>query len=122
MSVCRQCGWPFVEAEGLCKGCLALKSNPDPLSKRTHLGTIPFQDLKQIDEADRIKTIVGHLIKNPGKKVLVLVDSGDGHQDKGDRYIRQVRQLLPGVQVVGRIPGPVDNGESIVFRYGTGKS
>lgn len=113
---CRQCGWPWVERDGLCKSCLQLQANPDPLSKRTSFRGIPFRDMKHLDEVHRIEQIVQYLKDHPGKNVAAMVDSGDGYQDKGDRYIRAVRAKLPTVKIVRRMPGPVKDGETIVFQ------
>lgn len=116
MSSCRQCGWPWIERDGLCRTCLELRAHPDPLSKRTTLGKIPFQDMKQLDEADRITLIVGHLKKHPGKDIAVLVDCGEGHADKGDRYIKAIREQMPSVKLIKRSPGPIPEGETIILR------
>lgn len=117
MKPCRQCGWPYdVDASGLCPSCVKLKGHPDALSKRTKFGRVPFVDLKQVDESERLDQIVSHLRANPGKNVLVLVDSGPGHEDKGDRYIRGIRERLPTVTIQSRRPGPVANGEAIIFQ------
>lgn len=120
MSVmCRQCGWPYDigKDDGLCPTCRKLKTSPDGLSKRTHLGKVPFQDMKQMDEVDRIKQIIQHLRENPGKRIAVMVDTGEGHADKGDRYIKQVRAGIPSVELVSRAPGPVPDVETITFKY-----
>ncbi len=117
MKRCRQCGAPAESrVDGLCSGCQELKAHPDPLSKITHFGKIPFEDFKQLDEPARFKRIAQHLNANPGRLVAVMVDTGPGHQDKGDRWIRAVRALVPGVLLMGRRPGPVANTETISFQ------
>lgn len=117
MKPCRQCGWPYdVGTDGLCKSCRELKEHPDALSKRTSLGGVPFRDMKHMDEPDRIAYIVELLTKNPGRQIAAMVDVGDGHADKGDRYIRGVRAKVPTVKVVSRKPGPVPAVETITFK------
>lgn len=117
MSACRQCGFPNgVDDTGLCANCRKLKVEPDPLSKRTTLGNVPFVDMKQLDEEKRWNVIAEHIKKNPGKRILVMVDTGIGYDNKGDRYVRAIRERVPGVKLVERRPGPVANGESIVFQ------
>lgn len=114
---CRQCGWPYdVGQDGLCPNCRGLARNPDPLSKRKELGGVPFEDMKQLDEADRFQLIARHIRENPGRNILVMVDTGEGYADKGDRYIKAIRELVPGVKVVSRGPGPVPQAESITFK------
>lgn len=113
---CRQCGWPYVESDGLCKNCLALRASPDAVSRRTELGGVPFKDMKQMDEPERIALIVDYLTKQPNQSVAVMVDVGDGHADKGDRYVRAIREKLPRVKVVSRRPGPVAAVETITLR------
>ena len=73
--------------------------------------------MKQLDEPERFKMIADLLVKNPGKKIAVFVDCGDGHADKGDRYIRGIRALVPKVKLEGRRPGPVKEGETLIFLY-----
>jgi len=86
------------------------------LSKRLSLAGVPFKDMKQVDEADRIKLIAEYLTKFPGKNIGVMVDTGEGYADKGDRYIRAIRDKIPKVKVVSREPGPVMNVETITFK------
>jgi len=118
MKPCKQCGWPFEVGthDGLCPNCRKLQANPDALSKRTTLGGIPFKDLKQLDESERITQIVAFLKAWPGKNIAIVVDCGEGYSDKGDRYIKAVREKLPGVKLISRSPGPVKDGEMITFR------
>lgn len=118
MKPCRQCGWPYnVDPSGLCDNCRKLQGQPDPLTKRTTLGNVPFKDLKQLDETERFNQIVGHLRANPGKNIVVIVDTGEGYADKGDRYIRAIREQLPDVEIVQRRPGPVAGAESIILKH-----
>lgn len=118
---CRQCGWPYgIGQDGLCANCRDLSKNPDALSKRQSimwgLKKVPFQDLKNLDESQRTDSIAKFLNENPGKQVAVMVDCGEGHADKGDRYIKAVREKAPGVKVVSRNPGPVQDCETIMFQ------
>lgn len=116
MSACKQCGFPTgVDDTGLCLNCRQLKAKPDATSKRKELHGVPFDDMKQVEEEQRFVKIAEHLKQNPGKVIAVMVDCGPGYEDKGDRYIRGVRKLVPGVKVVGRQPWVI-NGELIKFR------
>lgn len=114
---CRQCGRPDpIGPDGLCGNCRELKKHPDPTSFRTRLGGVPFFDMKQTDEQDRFKLIAQMLVTYPGKEIGVMVDIGEGDEDKGDRYIRNIRELVPNVQVVKRGPGPVPKSELITLK------
>jgi hypothetical protein len=121
MTNCRQCGVPIlfgIRPDKLCVECRTLKETPDPLSNRKDLGGIPFQDLKQNDEDERIKIIVNHLIQNPGKIISVMVDYGPAYEGKGDRYAQKVLALAVKAKLVKRIPNfPVEDGETLNFRY-----
>lgn len=117
MKPCRQCGWPYdVGTDGLCKNCRTLKEHPDGLSKRTSIGGVPFRDMKHMDEPERIAYIVKLLTGNRGRNIAVMVDVGEGHSDKGDRYVRQVRAKLPTVKLINRCPGPIRAVETITFK------
>lgn len=117
MDRCRQCGWPYdVGQDGLCPNCRQLKQKPDALSKRKELGGVPFQDMKHLDEKDRINQIAEALQRWPDRDIAVLVDTGEGYADKGDRYIKGVRELVPRVSLVARVPGPAAGVETITFR------
>lgn len=120
---CRRCGWPFgVAPDGLCENCRRLQSKPDELSTSKTFRGVPFQDLKQVDESDRFVEIAACLTRNPGQKIAVMVDTGPGFEDKGDRYIKGVRILAPKTRVVNRFPGPARNSETIVFTLDPGQA
>lgn len=114
---CRQCGKKngINPASGLCAGCAELQANPDGLSRRTHIGKTPFKDMKKLDEPARIRLIAEYLKKMPGAVVAVLVDTGEGYEGKGDRYLASIRELLPTVELVGRSP-VVTGGEMLKVR------
>lgn len=76
-----------------------------------------FEDMKQVDETDRFKLIVARLKERPGEIIGVMVEAGPGNEDKGDRYVRGIRALLPAVKLIRRTPGPAKGVETIVFRY-----
>lgn len=81
----------------------------------TKLGKAPFQDLKQIDEVDRFKVIANHISDNPGKAIVVLVESDAPNKSKGDRYIAGVKSLVPKVGVQ-RCAGAVSGTETLIFK------
>lgn len=113
---CKRCGWPWgINSDGLCENCVKLELKPDNVSRMTHLGKTPFKDMKHLTEVERIDLIAQYLVANPGKTIAVLVDVGEGHEDKGDRYIRAVKEKLPDVIVRGRRPGPVPHCETITL-------
>lgn len=76
----------------------------DELSKRTHLGGVPFMDLAAMNEDARIMA-AGRAAQTQGKKVAVLVDSDAvaGCKGKADRYVRKLRERYPDLIV--RIAG-----------------
>lgn len=115
MLSCKQCGVPLLDdrVEALCDNCIMLRDSPDKLSKRTKIGSIPFQDMKQLDEDNRIKEIVKHIKSNPGRAVLVMVDRGPAYQGKADRYLEKIRTFLPNVRLVDRFNGPGEEVESL---------
>jgi hypothetical protein len=112
---CRQCGIPMEESKnGLCAGCDLLETLPDGLAHKKTLHGIPFMDMKTLDEVKRIKAIVEMLQQHPGKKIMVMVDSGPGYEDKADRWIAEIRKQLPQVRVNQRRKNsPVREVESI---------
>lgn len=118
MERCRQCGTPEAKEalnDGLCPSCLRLREAPDGLSKATHIAGVPFTDMKQVDEDKRLKVVAAYLNENRGKIIGVMVDTGPGYEDKGDRYVRTIRQLVPTVKLIGRFPGPRPGVETIQF-------
>lgn len=118
MKTCRQCGQPFAGSpDGLCKDCRQLRDHPDALSKRKTLAGVPFEDAKQLDESARFQLIVNRLKERPGEVIGVMVDTGPGHEDKGDRYVRGIRALLPAVKLIRRTPGPAPGCETLVFQH-----
>lgn len=110
---CKQCGIPLLVGEALCDSCKELNDKPDPLSKRIHLGKIPFRDMKSMNEDDRITLIVEQLRSHPSGVISLMLDAGGIHQGKGDRYLEKIRKLLPSVVVVSRINGPVPETETL---------
>lgn len=117
---CRQCGVPLLEetkTSGLCDGCHNLKTTPDALSKRKHLGTVPFEDMKQIAEDDRIRKLADHLTRHPGHVVTVIVDFGPAYHGKGDRYLEKLYSILPKVKLISRKAGPIKDAETLNLRY-----
>ena len=114
---CRQCGI-LIEEAGLCASCELLKALPDKLASRKELGGIPFQDMKQVDEAERIRILADHLRAHPGMTCHLMVDLLPGYEDKADRYIRLVTAALPGVEVMGRRKGwPIKECETVYLAY-----
>lgn len=112
---CPKCGVPMLEKTmtGLCEECFQWSLKPDGLSKRKRLFGVPFEDLKHLDEDERIKQIVGHVKRMPGKVVAFMVDKSPEYQGKGDRWIEKIKALLPGVKIKDRYDGPVKNVETI---------
>lgn len=118
---CRQCGVPTLgemNPDGLCVDCADLQKTPDGLSKRKTLMSIPLEDLKQVDEDERIKRISDALKSNPGKIMSLLVDAGPAYHGKGDRYISKIQLICPQVKLVSRFRGPVKNCETLNLRHG----
>ena len=116
MSKCRQCGLEIlIGDDGLCAECVSLKERPDATSERKELGGVPFQDMKQIDEADRFKLIADYARDNPGKSIALLVENDAANKGKGDRYIAGVKAQVPEVQV-RRTAGVVRGTETIIFK------
>lgn len=113
---CRQCNLEILIGEdGLCADCVSLRNHPDATASRTSLAGIPFQDMKQIDEADRFKLIANHLKSNPGQNIGVLLESDPANSGKADRYIAGVRTLVPGATAVKK-PGVVAGTVTVIFK------
>ena len=61
-----------------------------------------FADLADLDEYKRIE-IIGQAVMQSRAKVAVCVDAVPG---KADRYIQKLTERFPGIQIVGKHPGP----------------
>lgn len=112
---CKQCGVPILDDPNakLCASCEFLEKHPDDLTNKTHLGNIPFKDMKNLDEDKRIEFMAGLIKKNPGKKMAIMVENNAAYQGKGDRYIEKLKKILPEVKIISRRDGPVSNVETI---------
>lgn len=67
------------------------------------MSRIPFKDIADHDEDDRIRQI-GE--KAMGEKLTVAFVTDD-EPGKADRYIRKLQERFPGIRVAGRGKGPV---------------
>jgi hypothetical protein len=65
---------------------------------------IPFQDLFDIPEDERIAKIVAHAKLHPQQKVGFFTDDEPG---KPERYIEKIRAQLPDAHITGPTKGPV---------------
>lgn len=112
---CRQCGVPLLlkTLTGLCEECFQWSLKPDGLPKMKSLYGVPFEDMKHLDEDERIKKIAEILKRMPGKIVGVMVDKSPAYQGKGDRWIEKIKSLVPGVRVKDRFDGPVKDTETL---------
>jgi hypothetical protein len=72
----------------------------DDLSKRTHIGGVPFSDMAAFSEDTRIMAI-GNAGRRSTKGVGALVESDavEGCQGKADRYIRKIKARFPDLIV-----------------------
>jgi hypothetical protein len=92
--------------------------HPDGLSKRTELDGVPFKDLANLKEDDRIDEIAKKAMFSFGT-VGFLVDCGPEYEMKGDRYIRKLKEKYPKITVLERKQNyPVKDVETIVIKYG----
>ncbi len=80
----------------------------DELSRRTEIMGIPFKDIANLPEQDRIIAIGNLAIQQPGKIVGCLVDTEGPfpHHEKADRYIRTLLSIFPTLKTK-KYPGPV---------------
>ncbi len=75
-----------------------------------------YQDLGDLEEDKRIEEIVRRLTGSfRGKRIAICVDYEGG--TKGDRYIKKIKRLCPGVVVLNRHKGPVKGVETILVMY-----
>lgn len=81
----------------------------DPLSRRKEIFGVPFQDMAELPEHERILAW-GKMIMEGGKiGCFVDAEGKDGHE-KADRYIRTLLSLFPDVTVKkhnGPTPGVI---------------
>lgn len=100
----------------------------DPLSKRTHLGNVPFSDLAALNEDTRIM-VIGRAAQT--KKVSFFVESdacGGDCVGKADRYVRKLRERFPAL-VVNTLKGfskaitviEVSNGQTTKEKFVQGR-
>lgn len=115
---CRQCGVPLLELrdDGLCASCYILQKEPDELSKRKELLGVPFQDMKHLDEDDRVKELARILKEKPGITIGFMVENSAEYQGKGDRILEKLRALLPEVKLLRRNNGPIAGIETLTFK------
>ncbi len=95
----------------------------DDLSKRTHIGGVPFSDMAAFSEDTRIMAI-GNAGRRSTKGVGALVESDAvaGCEGKADRYIRKIKARFPDLLVTkhdGLTPGSSCRGAVLVARGGS---
>ena len=71
---------------------------------------IPFVDMYNVDEDDRI-AMIGE--QAASKNVAVLLEKDE--PSKVRRYIRKVTERYPNVRHVGTVPGPVKSVVTVKF-------
>ena len=64
-----------------------------------------FADIADEDEDQRIR-IIGHRAMVHKERVAFVTDSDEG---KADRYIAKLKQQFPGIRILERGDGPVEN-------------
>jgi hypothetical protein len=68
-----------------------------------------YADIADLEEDDRID-MIGRKVEEQKLTVAFITDADPG---KADRYIQKLLTRFPGIEVIGRWPGPVANTISV---------
>lgn len=78
---------------------------------------IPVNDLHTMTEDERIELIgltANQMIMGRHPAIAFIVEDSD----KADRYIEKLKEKFPGIVVLKRYPGPVDQTYTVEIKFG----